>query len=332
MKKFTFGHCFGGRCLALVLGAAALVTVSASASAAVVEHEGVIFSDLSVGGLNFSRIYTGDSSYGGGGSFKRLGTIYNEDTGQHELNDVPITYRWDTKGDNVFSAGDTASFVSPFATDTLVYSSNTSYYGTDYRYDITLLESQDSVLTIGDALTTSINAGGGTVVSHTVSGQLKFKIERFVNDSLTATLTDFVSFDDQILFSVVNGALESDQGGIQMFLWGDTFDGNEGMYPGDIPQEVEYISYGGQYHHWKKKKKKKVLVDMEDAVAYDCEGDSYACDKITKKFYGHEDVMVWKMALNGTPTTVVPVPGALPLMISALVGIGIVARRRRSAA
>lgn len=320
---------FRGAILAAGVAAVALVAPLSGASAAVVEHQGVIFSDLTIGGLNFSRIYTGDSQYGGGGDFKRLGSIYNEDTNQTEVNDVPISYEWDTQGDNQFSAGDTATFVSPFAVDTLVHSSGyTSWSGNQYRYDVTLLESPDSVLTIGEQLLTPID-GGGAIVTNSVSGQLKFKIDRYINGGLAATLTDFVTFDDQLLFSVVNGALETDLGGIQMFLWGDTFDGNEGMYPGDIPQEWEIISYGGHHYRWKKPKKK--LIDMEDEIAYSCTGSSYSCEKIVKEFYGNDDqTMVWKLALNGTPVTTVPVPAALPLMLSAIIGLGVLARRRRT--
>lgn len=314
--------------VAVGVAVSALAAGTCGASAAVVEHQGVIFSDLTIGGLNFSRIYTGDDQYGGGRNFRRLGTIYNENTGQSEVNDVPISYEWDTQGDNQFSAGDTASFVSPFSVDTLVYSEQySSWSGNEYRYDVTLLESAESVLTIGQQLLTPVN-GGGAIVTNTVSGQLKFKIDRYKNGNLMASLTDFVSFDDQLLFSVVNGALESDTGGVQMFLWGDTFDGNEGSYPGDIPQEWETISYGGHHYRWKKPKKK--LVDMEDEIAYSCSGYSKDCDKIVKEFYGEDDqTMVWKVALSGSAVpSVVPVPAALPLLISAIFGLGLVARRR----
>jgi len=282
MNKFAFGRCFG-----LVLGTVVSATALASfgVQAATVIHEGEIL-DTNVNPLDFSMIYRSSDGYGGGWGGGR------DITGD-------IAYTWNTGADNTLSTGDTATFNIQ---DTKVYSTNE--YG--YRFDVTLLNSEDSVLTVGSPL--GYNAGNGVdFVTHTIGGSLDFKIEAFYgNGNLAAIWTDNIIFDTLIEFSLVNGIRDAGAGSVAMYLWGDTrseYQGWYNNYPGDG---------GGSYD-------------------YDCSGNSYACYKIKKAFYGSEKNMVWKLAMNGSVTPV-PVPGALPLLVSALAGFGFLARRRRSAA
>ena len=280
MKGYKIGRGFG-----LVVGSAAiaLALVSGSANAASVLHEGSIL-DTTVPPLDFSIIYRSSDGYGGGwGGAREIGG--------------DIAYTWDAGADNTLSSGDTATFNIK---DTLVYTTNEG----GYRFDVTLLNSENSVLTVGNALSSPV--GNGTdFVTHTIGGSLDFKIDIFGSGANPlATLTDNIRFDTLLEFSLVNGIRESGPGSVAMYLWGETRNENYApKYPGDA----------------------------NDGYDFNCTGNYWKCKKIKHAFYGSEKNMVWKLALNGS-VTAVPVPAAMPLLISALVGLGFLARRRRTAA
>jgi len=305
-----------GKSLAAGLGAAALAAmVSTSASAATVLHEGVVMSGVDVGVLEFSKVYRSGDGLGGGGSSRQLSG--------------DISYIWDTGADNTFGQGTTATFNQQ---DSLVYSG--TYYSS--RYDITLVSSDNSVLTVGEELTVP-SGSNGTFVTHTISGSLDFKIERFDgNNNLMAALTDTVVFDDQILFSVVNGARAVGDG-VEMYLWGDTGDGNPYDDSSTTNSQYQTSSFGwggwgwGGYGGWGWGGHGGYGgCDPQDD---NCQDDSFDCtfgdcSKLLEKFYGDCGDMVWKIGLTGT-VTAVPVPAALPLLISAVLGLGVLTRRRR---
>ncbi|RVU37940.1 hypothetical protein EOI86_01140 [Hwanghaeella grinnelliae] len=280
MNGFKFGRGFS---LVLASGAIALALASGSANAASVVHEGSIL-DTTVHPLDFSMIYRSSDGYGGGwGGARHIGG--------------DIAYNWDVGADNKLSSGDTATFNIK---DTLVYTTNEG----GYRYDVTLLNSANSILTVGNALSSPV--GNATdFVTHTIGGSLDFKIEIFGNGANPlATLTDNIRFDTLLEFSLVNGIRESGPGSVAMYLWGETRDESyEPKYPGDA----------------------------NDGYDFNCTGSHWKCKKIKNTFYGHEKNMVWKLAMDGS-VTAVPVPAAMPLLISALVGLGFLTRRRRTAA
>ncbi|WP_425403342.1 VPLPA-CTERM sorting domain-containing protein [Hwanghaeella sp.] len=298
---------FGSKTLAAglaVIGVSAML--SSGANAAVVAHTGEIL-DVTVGALNFSRIYRSNDGPGGGNDAREIGG--------------DVVYSWDSGSDNSLSTGDKALFDQQ---DLLVYSETFGSGSSAVRYDITILNSENSFLEVGWQLPWWYQNGNSEHHStHVVGGQLEYMIQRFVDGQESATLVDMVYFDSTIEWDLVNGAQQTDDGGIEMYLWGDTrrnwwdLPGNGGEW--DFPdcdgvgcQDIISLFYTGgteEYNTYKKKRSKK-------------HGKKHNHDYNKKE-------MVWKIAFSGTVTPV-PVPATMPLLISALIGLGVLARRRHA--
>lgn len=257
-----------------VLPAVAAVALSGvSAQAASVLHEGTILNPLVISGVGFSSLHT--STNGAGGGYGR-GSLSGD-----------VAYNWnivdntDPTVPTTFAEGTTATFdVRDLKIYDRIFGSN--------RFELTLLQSATSVLTVGEALDPVVSLGGRTV-AHSIGGNLDFRLDQFnaSTGALIASASDSFFFDNAIMMSVVNGVAEIDAGSVEVFLWGDTGSRN----------------------------------------SFTC--DTGDCWKIKKKFYSTYGLGI-DLAFNGT-VSAVPVPAALPLLLSGIGGLVFVARRRKSA-
>lgn len=271
-----FGRSFRQVTKFLAPAAAALMISGASfsAQATSVLHEGTILSPLSIGGVGFSSLHKSTNGRGGG---RNRGGVSGD-----------VAYTWDVISNtdpNVptsFAEGTTATFD---VEDLKIYD---RVFGWN-RFELTLLKSATSVLTVGEALDPTVNLGGRTI-AHTIGGALDFRLDQYNAHTgrLIASAEDTFVFDDALLMGVVNGVAETGPSAVEIFLWGDT---------------------GSRY-------------------SYDCVVGN--CWKIKKTFYAHKGLGIDLAFTGNGPISTVPVPAALPLLLSGFGALAFVARRRRN--
>lgn len=257
----------------LTVGMVMVGSVAFEARATTVLHEGSILGPLTIGGVGFSSLHKSSNGAGAGAG---RGALSGD-----------ISYNWTIvpgTGPTIFTTGSTAVFN---VADHKVYEKT---YNTD-RFELTLLNSASSVLTVGAEQTPAINLGGRTV-AHSIGGSLDFRLDHFDvgSGSLVASATDTFFFDNAIMMSVVNGIAEINAGAIEIFLWGDT---------------------GSQ--------------SAQDSN-FDCAFGN--CSTITGKYYDAHGLGI-DIAFTGA---VVPLPAALPFLVTGLAGLALAARRRKTSA
>lgn len=255
----------------IVAGALAMTAFSPAANASQVLHEGNIL-DFVQDGVRFSFLHKSSNGMGNGGAVRQL-------TGDE------VAYTWDTGANDTFETGTTATFnIRELTIFDKVISGR--------RYELNLLNSANSVLTVGDQLS-STGGSGPHFVTHSIGGSLDFRLDEFnADNTLRASITDTFNFANAIMMGLVNGVQQLQDESVEIFLWGDTGRGT--------------------------------ATGSQRSNSFTCvEGN---CSTIAYKFYDKHGLGI-DLAFTGVEP--IPVPAALPLLGTALAGIFLVGRRRR---